>query len=187
MKIWLKYIILTLLSSSILLLTYLQFSSISTATLKKEQNELIELEASEASFIAKITTSKRTYKMGEPLDLKVEIINRTDSTVWMMGSLDGSERGMRPPFCGISVKHPFFDPSSSFLMCGTLNTIRTQDFKAIPSGSSFNPYEKIDDYGFVPSSNIFSENFRYPGKYTIQFYYYSKVNSTENFYSKKCG
>lgn len=175
MKIWFKYIVLTLLSGSLILIAYLQFSTISTDTLTQQKEELKQLEASDAPFIAKISTSKNTYKIGESLDLTVEIVNRTDSTVWMVGSLDGSERGLRPPFCGVIVQHSFFSPSPSLGMCGLLNSMRIQDFKAIPTNGSFNPYERIDDYGFVPPSSRYPETFSYPGKYNIQFYYYSKA------------
>ena len=135
------------------------------------------------SFVCILKSEKEIYKIGEKPELNIEIINKTDSSVILVGSLDGSDIGWRLPFCMFSVKHQIFGYTSKYSFgCANVNNFREKDFVEVATNSGFNPYEHIDDMVFFSSYQIQSDQFWIPGNYQI-FFIYSTLNNDSIFWS----
>lgn len=120
----------------------------------------------------KISSSKPIYKKGELPKIEVSIINKSDENIYLVGSLDGSSFKFRKPYCYFSIEKPTIDSLPKPEMCKTLNPLRMEDFVKVKPGESFDPYLRIDEYGFFGAYNISRiDNFRNTGKYKISFYY----------------
>ena len=175
MKFWIKNILGILIISSIGLIIINQTVWISHSTIIQENSNIEDLRKSKNSFVCILSTSKRNYKIGEAPELSVEIINKTDSSVIMVGSLDGSDIGWRLPICEFSVNHQIFgNISRTNSRCGNVNDLRELDFKVVPINSSFNPFEKIDNYGYFSAYQVKSNQFLIPGIYQLKFFYSTK-------------
>ncbi|MDB5200659.1 MAG: hypothetical protein JWQ27_68 [Ferruginibacter sp.] len=124
-----------------------------------------------AEFRCQLMADKEVYKIGELPRLTVMIYNDSDSAVYLIGSLDGSDVKWRYPYCYFTIDKPRAT-KSNIQRCGNMNTIRSADFKQVKPGQSFNPYEGIDNYGFFPDYNTTNkETFTSAGNYKIQFHY----------------
>jgi hypothetical protein len=116
--------------------------------------------------------SEPTCELGKAPKIRVEITNLTESDIYLVGSLDGSDSKWRYPFCYFDVIGP--DGKSAargIARCGNINAIRDKDFVKVPRSGTFDPYQKIDDYGFFSSSQISPATFGVEGKYRIRFVY----------------
>jgi hypothetical protein len=121
--------------------------------------------------------SQPTCELGQAPAISVEIANWTEGEIYLIGSLDGSDLKWRYPFCYFEVIRPDGKPAKNriFRDCGNMNTIREKDFVKVPRGGKFNPYQKIDEYGFFGTSLIVPATFQAEGEYRIRFVY-----STDN-------
>ena len=117
--------------------------------------------------------SEPTCELGQVPAISVEIANWTESEIYVIGSLDGSDTKCRYPFCYFEVLGPDGKPVQLRLFrdCGNMNAIREKDFLKVPPGGKFNPYQKIDDHGFFGTSLITPATFRAEGEYRIRFVY----------------
>jgi len=112
-------------------------------------------------------------ELGQAPTISVEIANWTESEIYLIGSLDGSDTKLRYPFCYFEVIGPdgkLVQPRL-FRDCGNMNAIREKDFVKVPRGGKFDPYQKIDDHGFFGTSLITPATFRAEGEYRIRFVY----------------
>lgn len=145
-------------------------------------NEDSSAMVSDADFECVLTVNKIVLKAGEMPEFKVEIKNLSSKEVYLIGSLEGSERKFRLPYCYFTIEKPFEDPVRRVGMCGVLPFLKVEDFKLVKPNEIFDPYSKIDEYGYYRSSEInLKENFRKPGKYKIQFHYSTKANNLNGF------
>lgn len=118
-----------------------------------------------------LSASKLVYKKGQIPDLKIEIKNTSNSEIYLIGSLDGSEYKLRRPFAYFTIEKPKPDLIKVGL-CGTTNPIRLNDIQKVNPGESFDPYKSIDDGGFFTSQTVTDiRTFKNPGIYKIQFHY----------------
>jgi hypothetical protein len=116
--------------------------------------------------------SEPTCKLGSMPAISVEIANWTDSDVYLIGSLDGSDLKWRYPLCYFEVIGPNGQLALPRLArCGNMNSIREKDFIKVPPGGKFNPYQTIDEHGFFGSSQITPTTFQAEGEYRIRFVY----------------
>jgi hypothetical protein len=117
--------------------------------------------------------SEPTCELGQAPTISVEIANWTESEIYLIGSLDGSDTRWRYPFCYFEVIGPDGKPVQQRLFrdCGNMNAIREKDFVKVPPGGKFNPYQKIDDHGFFGTSLMTPATFRAEGEYRIRFVY----------------
>ncbi len=80
-------------------------------------------------------------KRGEIPTLMVELINRTDADIYLVGELDGSSKG-RYPRCHFEVIGP--DGKALKLetspFCATFNSLADEDLHKVPPSGSFNPH-----------------------------------------------
>jgi hypothetical protein len=111
--------------------------------------------------------------LGQVPAISVEIANWTESEIYLIGSLDGSDTKWRYPFCYFEVLGPDGKPVQLRLFrdCGNMNAIREKDFVKVRPGGKFNPYQKIDDLGFFGTSLITPATFQAEGEYRIRFVY----------------
>ena len=137
---------------------------------------------SDTYFECILTVNKIVLRAGEMPEFKVEIKNLSSKEVYLIGSLEGSEQKFRLPYCYFTIEKPFEDPVRRVARCGNLLFLRVEDFKLVKPNEIFDPYSKIDEYGYYRSSEInLKENFRKPGKYKIQFHYSTKANNLNGF------
>jgi hypothetical protein len=144
----------------------------------------------DTGIVCILIPKKTYYRIGERPQLDVLIINKTDSTIYLPGSLDGSDVGIRLPYCDFLVmnrnmtqtKHLDLNP----------NQLTNLDLQVLEPNDCFNPLSeyKILTHSFANNSGInwpkekFSElhnfwepqslqggNFLIPGNYEIQFVY----------------
>lgn len=129
------------------------------------------------TFSCTISSGFKTYKTGQVPDIKVAIANHSENEIYLIGALDGSENKRRMPYCYFTIEKPKPD-TILYQHCGTVNPLRTAEYRLVKSGESFDPYAQIDDKGFWRNHTIGDkETFRNPGVYRIQFHY--STNSTD--------
>lgn len=119
-----------------------------------------------------------TCELGQVPQVSVEIVNQSAREMMLVGSLDASGCKARFPHCYFEVTGP--DGKSALkelARCGFQNGIRVADFVKVPSGGKFNPYQRIDQYGFFDSAQITAQTFDTPGEYRIRFFYSSASES----------
>ncbi|MFT3786800.1 MAG: hypothetical protein QM770_11635 [Tepidisphaeraceae bacterium] len=119
-----------------------------------------------------VITGERTCKLGEAPKLAVSLRNQGNVDIYLIGSLDASDCKWRYPHCYFEVIGPNGVPSTQPLArCGNMNTLRAKDFVKVRPGETFDPYQRIDNYGFFSPHQFAAENFTQPGKYRIRFVY----------------
>lgn len=130
----------------------------------------------------KLSSKEETYNKGELPEFNVELINKGKEKIYLLGSLDGSDRKLRYPYCYFEIEKPLKDSISQFQGCGTLNLLREKDFQEVLPGESFDPYKEIDSQGYFPSNEIENkEHFKNKGKYLITFYYSTKSKNLQEY------
>ena len=117
-----------------------------------------------------------TCELGKAPIISVTITNRTNTDIYLVGSLDGSEGGWRYPYCYFEVTGPDGKILGKLThrQCGNMNGLREKDFMKVPPGSTFNPYQFIDDLGFFYSVRLNPVTFPTTGEYHIRFVYSTK-------------
>ncbi len=140
-----------------------------------------------ASLECVLTSDKKVYNIGEIPSFSVNIINNTNSDIYLIGSLDGSDLKWRFPYCYFTVEKPNPLPDSLlFGRCATLNPLRVPDFKLVKAGQKFNPYENIDNHGFFTDYTITNkETFKSKGIYKLTFHYSTNDQNLANFRTYK--
>lgn len=162
------------------------FSSVSQETINIEDEQIKARLNKKNTVECVLIANKRKYSIGEPPSLSVKIINQLDTAIILVGSLDGSELGQRPPKCYFDIRHQLIGQirNSSFY-CATFNRLRKEEFKIIESGQTFDPYEHIDDHGYFHAQSLEGENFNLPGIYKITFHYSTSKNNREQLYNEQ--
>jgi hypothetical protein len=119
--------------------------------------------------------SQRTCVLGKVPKITVTITNRSKAHIYLVGSLDASDRKWRYPHCYFKVTGP--DGKSAVQecgRCGNMNNLREKDFVKVPPGKAFEPYQKMDEQGFFSSIQLDETTFRKAGDYRIRFFYSTK-------------
>jgi hypothetical protein len=97
-----------------------------------------------------LRAAEGVHRPGRPVAVRIEVRNVTDSDLWMVGVLDGSEEGVRYPHYrpavmrdGDTVAAP--GPAEDPLVA----RLRVEDFRRLAPGESFDPTapEAGADYG----------------------------------------
>jgi len=158
--------------TSIIILTSL-IGCLSKGELKKEKQD--------QGFNCTLTLKKNTIKPGEIPVIQVKIQNNSGQDWYLIGSLDNSEDKLRYPHCKLLIEKPQYEKMEPVEICGVLNPLRFEDFQYVNDGESFNPYKIIDEYGYWGSSELIKENFKYPGKYKLQFLYSTKSRKFDSY------
>ena len=152
----------------VLFLSFLLFAGVNSKPSSESKN-----------FDCWITSSNKTYKLGEVPQIEVFIKNNTKKDIYLIGSLDASEEKWRGPHCYFIIESPAPINKEPIGRCGNMNSIKPEDFILVKSGGVFNPYQK----GFFGSYQISSkENFKIPGTYRITFYYSTKSEKLEEYF-----
>jgi hypothetical protein len=136
---------------------------------------------SSAELSCVLTSDKKVYKVGELPKFTVDISNNSNSDIYLIGSLDGSDVKWRFPYCYYTIDRPKPD-TTRLQRCGNMNTLRVADFKLVKAGQKFNPYESIDGYGFFTDyTTTNQETFKNPGVYKIKFHYSTNSQNISDF------
>jgi hypothetical protein len=118
-----------------------------------------------------------TCELGEAPEITISLTNQTDADIYLVGSLDASDFKWRYPHCYFEVTGPNGKSAVRRIdRCGFMNTLRARDFAKLPPGGAFDPYRRIDDYGFFPAYQLDAHTFGEPGMYRIRFVYSAKSN-----------
>jgi hypothetical protein len=138
-------------------------------------------EIGESQFSCTLTADKAIYKTGQVPKLDVRIINEGNTSVYLVGSLDGSDMKWRLPYCYFTIEKPKQD-DLIFPRCGNTNPLRAEEFKLVKPKEKFDPYETLDHYGFFGDhASTQTETFRNIGTYKIQFHYTTATQDTKTF------
>jgi hypothetical protein len=124
-------------------------------------------------IVCKLASLRDRYRVGDQPEISARIINGTEKAVYLVRSLDGSERKARFPHVYYSVSGIDGGLSETqFGYCGVLNPILTEDFVRVEPGNDFYPYKH---YVFSKAGKLVHSRFVKTGSYTFKFHY-----STEN-------
>jgi hypothetical protein len=132
--------------------------------------------APEKELLGCTIRSERTCELGKVSKVTVTITNQTKADIYLVGSLDASDCKWRYPHCYFEVTGP--DGKSavqeSGRWCGYMNRLREKDFVKVPPGKAFDPFQRVDSYGFFSAYQLDPSTFRAPGEYRIRFVYSTK-------------
>jgi hypothetical protein len=113
--------------------------------------------------------------LGKAPKITVALTNQTDADIYLVGSLDASDCKWRYPHCYFEVIGPDGKAAVRRISrCGNMNTLRGKDFAKVPPGGTFDPYQRIDDYGFFSAHQLSPDTFREAGVYRIRLVYSTK-------------
>lgn len=150
----------------------------------------------DTGIVCVLIPHKIFYRIGEKPQIDVLIINRTDSTIYLPNSLDGSSDRTRLPYCDIEIlnskkRKGFIDVMPNPLVENDLQLLRPNE--------CFNPISnyKLDIQIYQPDSILFfkpntitqltgawlpqglnASNYLIPKNYKIQFAYSTKDSTT---------
>jgi hypothetical protein len=120
-----------------------------------------------------IIRSEKKCQLGSAPRVRVRIVNRTGREIVLVGSLDASDKQFRYPYCYYEVIGP--DGKNAVkpagVGCGNHNKLRSADFVKVAQRGEFDPYQKIDRFGFFSAHQLHPSTFDVPGKYRIRFIY----------------
>lgn len=120
-----------------------------------------------------ILTAEPSSQVGRIPSVAVEIINQTDTDIYLVGNLDGSSVGLRYPHCYFKLIGPDGKPVHyPFHGCANVNPLLEDDFVRVPPGDAFDPFKTFDSLG-----QLIPRNFQVPGLYHIQFVYSTASDS----------
>ena len=130
-----------------------------------------------------LSSPRSEWRLGEKVDLRVRIINRSSESVRLIGSLDGSDIGWRFPHCTFEIVGPDGAPTESdnLRRCGNMNDLRHEEIVEVAPGASFDPYQKLDNYGFFEHWIFYSDPFKEPGEYKLRFRYSTETDDDKAF------
>lgn len=197
MKIKLIYVIIIVLG----LIGWRIFSHVRSSYIpysEKDYEGISELLDIDSGIVAVLIPNKKYYRIGEKPDLDLIIINRTDSVVYLPGSLDGSPNMTRLPYCDFEVLNRKVNRRS--WIDANPNPLIKEDLVRLEPNECFNAFDKkilrIQDYGYdsiINEHNISNEisNFWspfdfghkriiWPGNYKIRVVY-STISDTSIF------
>ncbi len=138
----------------------------------------VQKRAQERNPLGCTIRSESECELGRAPKVSVTLSNQTNADVYLVGSLDASDCKWRYPHCYFEVTGP--DGKSAVqgaARCGNMNTLREKDFVRVPPGGTFDPYQRVDGYGFFPAHQLSPDTFRMPGEYRIQFVYSTDSNN----------
>jgi hypothetical protein len=124
------------------------------------------------ALLASTIQANATCPLGQAPQVRVTIHNRTHGDVYLVGSLDASDCKWRYPHAYFEVIGP--DGKSAVQgigRCGLMNPLREKDFVKVPPRGRFDPYRRVDDFGFFGAHQLRAETFAVPGTYRIRFVY----------------
>lgn len=119
--------------------------------------------------ICKLASSKDKYRVGDQPEISARIINGTEKAVYLVRSIDGSERKARFPhvYYTVSGTEGGFS-ETQFGYCGALNSLQAEDFVKVEPGSDFDPYRH---YVIQKAAKLAHSRFVKAGSYTFELHY----------------
>ena len=110
-----------------------------------------------------VIAARTMWFLGSTPKIDVKLINRSDRAIYLVGSLDGSDRG-RSPRAHFEITPPLDAPSPAPMafFCGNTNELREADFVKVEPGATFDPH--VQDLAL-------SSRFNVPGTYYVRFVY----------------
>ena len=125
------------------------------------------------SLICTIKSDKMIYKNGKLPVVSVEIKNNTDSSFYLIKTLNNSYSRHRYPYSYFVIEK-INDTSfeeTRISGCGNDAFIKESDFCLVKPGKTFDPFQNDPSPYFSLSLNIAQKNFSSKGAYKITYYY----------------
>ncbi len=139
---------------------------------------VVQRPASDTELLRCTIRANPTCELGKAPTVTVSIRNQTNTDIYLVGSLDGSDYKWRYPHCYFEVTGPHGNSAvQRIARCGNMNTLREKDFVKVPSGRTFDPYLRIDDSGFFSAHQLDASTFRTAGEHRIRFVYSTKSDA----------
>jgi hypothetical protein len=195
MKIKLVY----LLTFLVLLLGWRIFYQVRANNIAVIDNDYYEISnhlANDSGIVAILIPNKTYYRLGEKPDMDLILLNRTDSVVYLPGSLDGSAIPTRLPYCDYIVQNR--KVKRKYWIDANPNPLINEDLVRLEPNEYFNAFDNlsllIKDYGYdsllntnnkVTKMHDFWSPFNFghksiiwPGRYDIQVVYSTKNDTS---------
>jgi len=138
-------------------------------TIKSENEQIETLKQNNENLVCILKANKRIHQIGEQPDIRVEIMNKTDSTILMVRCLDGSPFGFRLPTSKFTISHQLLgNLENPFFGCANVNPLKESDFQEVKPGNSFDPY---GGNAFCRITDFSNANFLIPGIYQLTYNY----------------
>ena len=120
----------------------------------------------------RIVSDQTVYKVGQVPKINVELLNQTDSSIYLVNSLEGSCDKSRFPHSYFKIEKLGDGKYRTRIhgKCGNMGDLQVENFSKIKHGGVFNPYLPLDNSS--PDYKINDrDNFVGKGKYKITYYY----------------
>ncbi|MBR9859402.1 hypothetical protein GYB22_01355 [bacterium] len=131
-------------------------------------------------FKAVLTVNQTEFARGTMPKFNVRLDNLSDQSLYLPGSLDGSDVKLRYPQVYFVVERPDTSALPFIGRCGNTNPIRPTDFIKLNPKEGFDPYNS--ENGFFSSFQLHRpEVFSKPGKYKVTFYYSTKSTDINDY------
>ena len=122
-----------------------------------------------------LSAPKGVHKIGQPVEVSIEVCNISKSPVQIVGVLDGSETSVRFPHYLPEIKASVEFELPEMDVCGTTAPLRTSDFRLLKPKECFDPTKSADEASYLP---IFTFNNFLPNAAGV--YEFSLTLSTES-------
>jgi hypothetical protein len=188
MKIKLSYILIFVIT----LIAWRIFNQIRTNYIpysEKDYDKISEFLDIDTGIVAILIPNKKYYRIGENPDFDLIFINRTDSVIYLPGSLDGSPNKTRLPYCDFEVLNRKINKRGTIDV--TPNPLIKEDLVRLEPNESFNAFNnktlifRNNGYDSLFNSQIYNNSihdfwspfefghkrFIWPGKYELRIIY----------------
>ncbi len=125
-----------------------------------------------------LSSTSESWRVGDLIQVGVEVRNISKAPVWAIGVLDGSESGFRYPHYLPLITGPKPLPATEEApWCGNVSPLLLSDFRQLLPGEGFDPGKPAGDAVGLPL--VAFQNFRpaTPGHYQLSVIYDSSCES----------
>lgn len=133
-------------------------------------------------IVCSLSAENRIVNLGETPQLKLIFENKTDSTIYLIKSLDASSYKWRYPYAYYTIEKLDDEDykMERYSRCGNMDGIDSTDFVKIEPNDKFDPI-KFNHFYFSDFSVRNPNNFKNKGKYKITFHYSTKSKNLNEY------
>jgi hypothetical protein len=97
-----------------------------------------------------LSAPQDVHKIGQPVEVVIEVCNVSKSPVQIVGVLDGSETAARFPHYLPEIKASVEFELPEMEVCGTTAPLRTSDFRLLKPEECFDPTKSTGEASYLP-------------------------------------
>lgn len=140
----------------------------------------LDTRTTEVPLTCSLRADRGEYPLGESPAFHVRFKNHTNQPVFLVGCLDGSFTERRYPRMWYEVTAPDGQITRKKfpIGCKFQNVLREKDIVEVPGGREFDPFHKVDEYGFFGPGGL-AWLFPESGEYRVRFVYSTDAAGVE--------